>query len=315
MTTTVALPNISQTRLGINPVLSKVAQGYTNGELIGSELFPRIDVPTRSGQIIQYGKESFRQYNMRRSPGAAIQRVSLGFSGLPYHLFQDALGVPLPFEIYEEARAIADVDLQAQAVQMQFNIMLLQLEREQAALATTASNYNSSNVLAAAGGTKWSDPSCNPIQVVLAAREAVRSKIGRYPNKMVIGAPVFAALKTNPALVDKLKYTSSASITTDMLANWFEVKKVVVATAVTATDDNDDLGDVWGNNAILAYVPEGTTTIAQPSYGYTYQLAGMPMVRDGFVDENINSLVFNMFFERNAYITSQDSGFLFQNLV
>jgi hypothetical protein len=315
MTTTVALPNISQTRLGINPVLSKVAQGYTNGELIGSELFPRIDVPTREGQIIQFGKESFRQYNLRRSPGAAIQRVSMGYSGIPYKLYQEALGVPLPFEIYDEARAIADVDLQAQAVQMQFNVMLLQLEREQAALATTASNYNANNVLAAAASTMWSDPSCNPIESVLAAREAVRSKIGRYPNKLVIGAKVFAALKTNPFLTDKIKYTSSASITTDMLANWFEVQKVVVATAVTATDDADDLGDVWGTNAILAYVPQQSTTIAQPSYGYTYQLAGMPMVRDGFVDENVNSLIFNMFFERAPYITSQDSGFLFQNLV
>ncbi|QRM23523.1 major capsid protein [Burkholderia pseudomallei] len=315
MTTTVALPNISQTRLGINPVLTKVAQGFTNGDLVGSELFPRIDVPTRAGQIIQYGKEAFRQYNMRRSPGAAIQRVSLGFNGQPYALFQDALGVPLRFEIYDEARAIADVDLQAQAVQMQFNIMLLGLERDQAILATTASNYNSSNVLSASSTEMWSDPACNPITAVQAAREAVRSKIGRYPNKMVIGAKVFSALKTNPALNDKLKYTSSASITTDMLANWFDIKKVVVAMAVESTDENDTLGDVWGNNAILAYVPEGSTTIAQPSYGYTYQLAGMPMVRDGFVDENINSLVFNMFFERNAYITSKDSGFLFQNLV
>lgn len=313
-TATIALPNISQAGLGINPVLSKIAQGYTNGELVGSQLFPRIDVDARRGQVIQFGKESFRQYNMRRAPGAAIQTISLGYEGITYRLLQDAIGVTLPRETVDEAQVLAGVFLPTQAIQMQMDIMLLQLERDQAALATTASNYNSSNIIVASGPDMWSDPSCNPITQVLAAREVVRSKIGRYPNKMLIGAKVFAALKTNPFVVDQLKYTGSRLLTADILASWFEVKSVIVATAVTATDDSDDLGDVWGNNAVLAYVPDGASTIAQPSYGYTYQLAGMPMVQDGYFKHENNSLVYNMFYERNPYITSQDSGFLFQNL-
>ncbi|KVD70126.1 major capsid protein [Burkholderia ubonensis] len=314
-TATIALPNISQAGLGINPVLSKVAQGYTNGELVGSVLFPRIDVPARAGQVIQFGKESFRQYNMRRAPGAAIQTVNLGFKGIPYALLQDAIGVPLPRETVDEAQVIAGVFLPTQAIQMQMDIMLLQLERDQAALATTAANYNASNVLAATGTAMWSDPSCNPIAQVLEAREVIRSKIGRYPNTMLISAKAFAALKTNPAVRDQLKYTGSNLVTTAMLASWFEVQKVVVATAVTATDDSDDLGDVWGSNAVLAYVPQQASTIAQPSFGYTYQLEGMPMVQDGYFKHDTNSFVYNMFFERNPYITSHDSGFLFTGLV
>jgi len=57
-------------------------------------------------------------------------------------------------------------------------------------------------------------------------------RIGVEPNKMVISKPVFAALKTHPKIKEQFKYTSSDSITTVMLANYFDLAQVVVGKSV-----------------------------------------------------------------------------------
>ena len=59
----------SQVRI-INPILSTVALGYRQPGLVGEVLFPRVPVDIRGGQILQFGKEDFKVYNLRRSPGA-----------------------------------------------------------------------------------------------------------------------------------------------------------------------------------------------------------------------------------------------------
>ena len=314
--TTNAPMNMTQVGLGINPVLSTIAQGYTNGTLVGSTLFPRVPVTARVGQILQFGKEAFRKYNLRRSPGAEVTQIDIGYKGLPYELYQNALAIKLPREKVDEAQVIAGVYLPTAALNTNMNIMLTGLEFDQAALATNPSNYLSGSVLNATSTDKWSDPACNPVKQVLAAREVVRRQIGRYPNTMLIGAAAFAALEECPALVDRFKYTTHASITAEMLAPLFKVSKIVVAEAVTEDDtDTDEMTDIWGPNAILAYVPEQIDSIETPSFGYTYTLEGMPLVENAYLDVGKRSWMYQMLYERAPVITMQASGFLFQNLV
>jgi hypothetical protein len=50
--------NPSQARV-IDPVLTTVAQGYQNAEMIATALFPVVPVPLRGGNVITFGKESF----------------------------------------------------------------------------------------------------------------------------------------------------------------------------------------------------------------------------------------------------------------
>ena len=42
----------------IDPVLSSIAQGYQNGDLVAQNLFPQVSVPLRGGNIITFGKVS-----------------------------------------------------------------------------------------------------------------------------------------------------------------------------------------------------------------------------------------------------------------
>jgi hypothetical protein len=83
--------NTSQARV-IDPILSTVARGYKNAELVGNLLFPFVPVGQRGGTIITFGREDFRLYNTARAPGAQTKRVQYGHSGAPFALALGAHG-------------------------------------------------------------------------------------------------------------------------------------------------------------------------------------------------------------------------------
>lgn len=68
------------------------------------------------------------------------------------------------------------------------------------------------------------------------------------------------------------------------------------------------------NTAVLAYVPTGAR-FEVPSYGYTYHLAGHPMVERPYYEENPNSWMYPMTYERQVVQTSMEAGFLIENVL
>ena len=105
----------SQARV-IDPILSTVAQGYKNAELIGSALFPYVPVGQRGGKIITFGKEDFMLYATGRSPGAATKRVQFGYSGSSYALESHSLEGLVPQELMQEAEAVPGINLATNAI-------------------------------------------------------------------------------------------------------------------------------------------------------------------------------------------------------
>jgi hypothetical protein len=89
------------------------------------------------------------------------------------------------------------------------------------------------------GETKqWSDyASSDPISDLEAGKAEILGNTGMEANTLVLGYDVFKALKNHPDLVDRIKYTSSQTITTDMLAAMFDIPRVMVAKAVKATNN------------------------------------------------------------------------------
>lgn len=188
---------------------------------------------------------------------------------------------------------------------------LLELEYEQGVMATDATQYDANHKIALSGTSKWSDPSCVITPTIDTYREAIRSTVGIYPNVMVLSAQAFNAAKNNPSILDKFKYTSSDSVSADMLAKLWNLNKVVVGEAVTA-DDAGNMTDIWGNNAVLAYVPATPTALEEPSYGYTYTMEGHPLVEEAYYDNSAKAWVYGVGFERIPVLSGITSGFLVQ---
>ncbi|MGV8939568.1 MAG: major capsid protein [Allorhizobium sp.] len=301
----------------IDPVLSGIAQGYRHAQRVGHILFPAIDVLQRGGKIIEFGRESFFNYNARRAPGADAKRIQFGYEGKPYALSQFTLDVPLPREFIQEADAVPGIDLGKRATNTAMDSLTLTLEIEQAEIATDANNYGANNKSALADAECWNSPDSDPLADIEAAKDQVRTTCGIEPNRMVVPNKGFKALKHHPKIVERFKYTTADSITVKMLAGLFDLEELAVGKATYVDDPaaNATFKEAWGNAAVLAYVPVQDTALEQPSFGYTYTLKGHPFVEQPRWEGNNRSWLYGVTYERAPVLTGIASGFLFQNVV
>lgn len=308
--------NTAQARL-IDPLLSTHAQGYRNAEYISHLILPIAPIPTRGARVLKFGKDSFRKMNTRRAPGAEYQRIQYGYADSPVALHQDALAASVAYENMEEAARVPGIDLASGSVNLVLDVIALGREVESAGLIRNPANYAANNKMAFASAEKWTEPNSDPHKDVTEGKEQVRRRIGRYPNLLTLGPAVFNALTNHQKIKEQFKYTSSESITTAMLAKYFDVEDVVVGKAVYLEDnapESADAQDIWGNDAVLSYRPKGSN-YQVPSFGYTYRLKGYPMVAKPYQDNDTDSWVYKVKEEWAPVLSGMDAGFLLQSPV
>jgi len=99
----------------------------------------------------------------------------------------------------------------------------------------------------------------------------------RKPNKIGCGINVFAALQTNPSILERIKYHGSeanpAEVTANVLAQLFKVKEFVVGESVVnraKIGEKDKLEFVCDPNALLLCYTTDAPAIDEPSAGYTF---------------------------------------------
>lgn len=309
--------NPAQARV-IDPVLTTVAQGYQNSEMIASALFPTVPVNLRAGNIIAFGKESFMLYQSQRAPGENTKRVRFGHAGAPYALVDYSLEGMVPVEIEQEAMNGPGIDLGARAINEVQAIMALRHEKAAADIARNAASYAASNKNTLSGTDQWSDygATSDPIDDIESAKSAVRAATGKRPNTIVMGALVMDKLKHHPKIVDRMKYTGRDVATAELLASLFGVQRVVVGDAIYSNDAGTAFTDVWGKDVIVAYTNMASAQSGGlPSYGYTYQLSGYPQVEEPYYDRNAKSWLYPVTRSEAPVLSSAAAGFLFTNAV
>lgn len=295
----------------IDPVLSTVARGFAPQRFIAPLLLPRVPVMSAGGQIISFGREEFRQYNAKRAPGSATVRLPIGYAGLPYACVQFSVDVPVPREHMRDASAVPGINLGRVATQKGMQNALLDLEVDAAALVRNTASYAASNRVALGAGSRFSDANVDPFIALEAGREAIRSQIGQYPNTVAMGARVFSALKRNAAVLDRIKYTGTGRLTAEILADLLEVEQVLVGSGIVA-DAADATSDIWGTDLIMANTAIGAVDNAQPSFGYTYELEGHPLVEQAYWDNETKSWLYGVTYERAPVVAGNTAGYLIQ---
>jgi hypothetical protein len=312
---------IVQTRAGVSPVNTGIAQGYQNADFVGMELFPRVGVGERAGKIITFPREAFKQYsNMRRSPGGATPRVQVGYASGDYALVDYSIEGTLPKEIREEQLAPGKgftINGAEMAINNAMDIIGLRLEIAQSTLATTLANYPSSNKVTLSGTAQFSDYSgtSDPVKVFADAKEAIRSQTGKQPRVAVMGPKVLAGLKNHPDIIERIKYTGRDVATIELLASLLDIPRIVVGEAIT-DDDAGVSSDVWGKHIVLAYTEIGTLADrGRPTYGYTYNLNGYPMGETAYYEDNIKTWCFPVSSCEQSVIAANTAGYLIYNAV
>lgn len=300
----------SQARV-IDPVLTQVARGYQNAEMVGLGLFPAVPVGSRGGNIIEFNKESFQLYNTQRSPGANTKRVFFGYAGKPYTLAQHALEGMVPWELMGEASAVPGINLGSMAVQSVQDYIAMRLEKAQADIATNAATYAASNKVTLSGTSQWSDygATSNPSRDIETAKEAIRTQTGRRGNTVLMGAAVFAQVRNHPLIRDAIKYTGRDAATPEQLATLWGVNRVLVGDSIY--NNGSTMVDVWGKFVVVAYTDTAPAQQAgRPTFGYTYRLDGAPYVEEPYNDRNAKSWLYPVTDEVQPVIAGADAGYL-----
>lgn len=301
----------------VDPVLSQHARGYLQAELVARSLFPFAPVPMYGGKVIQFDKSAFRLVNTARAPGTATKRVQFGYQGEPYAIVPNALEASVPRELMRDATVVPGIDLGTRAINTVLKIMNLGHEVACASIARNPASYDANHQLALSGTSVWSNAASDPSGNISAGREAIRESIGIYPNTCLLSAKAMKSLRFHPQILDRIKYTSRDSVTTQILSGLWEIPNIVVGQAVTADPVTDAFGDVWGPDVVLAYVaPSGggdaSANAEEPSYGYTYLIEGMPLVEQPYWDNNTKSWVYGVSFDQVPVLSGMQGGFLIE---
>jgi hypothetical protein len=188
-------------------------------------------------------------------------------------------------------------------------------ERDCATLATTAGNYASSNKLALSGTSRWDTTTSKPIDDIKDAKEVVRKKIGVRPNTLVLSASSFEALCEHASIVDRIKYSALGIVNTDLLKQLLGIQNIVIGDGVTLPKTGETFGDIWGDNAVLAYVKNGPNNNPfEQNFGWTIGKRNFPQI-DTFPSNGgkVKNIRVTDFWD--TIMTNAEAGFLFSTTI
>ena len=256
-----------------DPVLTKLAQGYHNLELIGEVLMPTVEIDKEAGKIPKFGRLAFRLPSTVRNLRGTSNRLDP----------EDITAIDVALEEHDVEYAIdyreeneAIFSLRQFALNTTQDVIALGREKEVATLALDESKYDSDNKITLSGTSKITSKQADIFAMFDTGIRAVKRAIGRKPNVCVIAGDVWAALKEHPAVIEKLKYSQVAIVTPEVFGKLIGIDTVKIGEAVY--EESNQLKDIWSDAIVLAYVAPRSTerkgTVYEPSYGYTVRRQG-----------------------------------------
>ena len=268
----------------VDPVLSNVSIAFKNENYIADLIMPVVPVLKETGKYYKYDKANFRRAKSDRAAGGKANEVGFGLSLEDFVTKSRALKEKTPWEILRQAESVLSPETDSTE-----NVTdMLLLDREYALASRMSDTAVLTQNVTLSGTDQWSDyENSTPFEDVQTGISAVQASIGRRPNTLVLGQPVFNVLVNHPDIVDRMKYSTLGSVTTEMLAKLFNVETVLVASAVQNSSDegqSDSLAYVWGKHAWLVYV-EKQPGLKKVTFGFTFAFDGRKVTKWDDQDE------------------------------
>lgn len=279
-------PTLGQSH--IDAILTNISVAYAQqaSQFIAPQVFPYIPSDVKSNKYFVYRKNDwFRDEAQRRADATES-------AGSGYNLDTDNFNCNVwafHKDVGDQVLNNSDAPLNPMSDAARFVVQRLLMKQEVQFVSDfiktntwgTGSNDLSGVVNGESAGTSfrfWSDyTNSDPIEDVELGKDRVLGTTGFLPNTLVIGYQVFRKLRNHPDFIDRIKYTSSEAVTTDLMARLFGVDRVLVAQSVKATN-NEGATSAYAYNvgkvALLAYVAPDPGLLT-PSAGYTFAWTGV----------------------------------------
>ena len=301
----------------IDKALTNIAVEYRNTALIASQVLPSVPVDKQSDKYYTFGKENFMLDQDIRADKAPSKRVnSYTASDSSYYCERHALSDAVSLSERSNADAVINPDVRV--TKRLIDKILLRYEYDTAAYlfnTTTFSGYTS------AVSNGWDDyTNGDPAGDVDTAKSNIQKATGIAANTIIMGKEVYDKVKRHSDVVDAFKYTSKGIITPQMLAEFFQIEKVLVggATYNSANEGaTESMSYLWGKYALIAYVPN-SPAIDEPSMGYTFewrQFCGKTAKVKKWYDNDIDADIIEAEKAYDIVVTAASAGYLLSSVV
>lgn len=271
------MPSNSEIRT-LDPVLTTLAQGYSNSNFVGKHLFPIVEVAKSKGRIPSFGKSAFLKRNVDRAMGSSSNRIPLtDFELLEYECTEK--DIEMAVDYLEEENSNDFYKFEQRTVRELCDILELGREIEIANYVTNPSNFGANSKIVL-DETNALNLGGSITQIVQDAVNSMRTSIGVFPNTMILSNSTYQFLISDISLTERIKYSGSLVANTKIIAELVGIANIQVASALYSPDGSS-FADVWGNNIILAYTDMSDPirrSELNPSFGYTLRRKGMPEV-------------------------------------
>ncbi|WP_424407204.1 inorganic pyrophosphatase [Pasteurella sp. PK-2025] len=253
-----------------DPVLTNLAQGYYNNELVCEVLMPIVEIGKEAGKIPQFGRQSFHlPSTIRQLRGSSNRLDPEDVTTIDVQLDEHDIEYAIDYREDNEA----SYPLKQYALSVTQDIIALGREVKVAEIAQNGDNYTRENVVSLEGTKKFSNKKSNPLETIEQGIYAISSTIGMKPNVCVISSDVWKALKENEVILERIKYTRTGILTPAIFAELIDIPTVKIGEAVQDKNKNGQLEKIWKDCVILAYVSTRANNkkgnVYDPSFGYT----------------------------------------------
>lgn len=257
----------------------------------------------------------------KRAPGQGAPRSGFTLSNTTYDATAWWTAVPLS----EMVMANQDPSIAADraATMLVTHRMLIRRERLYAVGFLNTDSVWGTDVTGATDFTRWDDAASDPEKDIATGKRTVLVNTGREPNVLEVSYDVHIALKRHPMIKDRIKHTSSESITAAIIARFFEVDEYRVYRAIydtAAEGATQSTSFIMGKHAVLTY-QDGSPSIMSPTANAAFVWTGLTGLNDlgvridQFYDDDKKEDVVRGEFAFDLKVTGSSLGYRFKSAV
>ena len=280
------LPTISDQH--VDSYLTNLSVGWIQepSNFVASDAFANLPVDKKSDRIPLYNRgDLYRDEMQIRAPGTESAGGGYRVSRDTYladvyatHIDVDEQTIAGADNPYAPAEDALRVVVQRERLKRE-----VQFGTEAFATSIWTGGTSSDPSATTAFGAALDDPSSSPIEGFAEQANSILVKTGFAPNALVLNNLGWISLKNHPDVVDRVKHTSGAPVSMDIVARLLDLDNIYVskATRNTAAEGiTASYSSILGNSALL-YYRNPSAGLWSPSAGYTFVWRGYPGSTDG----------------------------------
>lgn len=252
--------------------LEQVSVAFRTPGLIADQLSPVMPVQHETDEYFIYSLDSLILPTTLRAMGAEANRASWSISFTTYQLREHALADLIPDRKRRNSDKAINLDVDTTEYLTEKILMRKELDLADLALNTPA-NWANRTSLTSTFAWSANTTLSSPILFVDSAATVVLQNSGKRPNLVAMDFRTFQFAKEHTNLTDRVKYVSAESLTEGIMARFFNVDQVLVASGIRNTGEEgvgDTLGFIYTDAALVAYV-EKSPGLKRPSALLTFK--------------------------------------------